>query len=62
VLGQDVWSKSGSMRAKELIGALPDGLAPQQRLTVALWVGGRIAQSALGAGGEPARVRRPVRV
>jgi ABC-2 type transport system ATP-binding protein len=33
VLGQDVWSKSGSMKAKELIGALPDGLALPQRLT-----------------------------
>jgi ABC-2 type transport system ATP-binding protein len=27
VLGQDVWSKAGSAKAKELIGALPDGLA-----------------------------------
>jgi ABC-2 type transport system ATP-binding protein len=33
VLGQDVWSKPGSMKAKELIGALPDGLALPQRLT-----------------------------
>ena len=48
VLGQDVWSRSGSTwsgstrsgstrsgstRAKELIGALPDGLALPQRLT-----------------------------
>jgi len=33
VLGQDVWSKSGSVKAKQLIGALPDGLALPQRLT-----------------------------
>ena len=33
VLGQDVWSKTGSVRAKQLIGALPDGLALPQRLT-----------------------------
>ena len=33
MLGQDVWSKTGSVRAKQLIGALPDGLALPQRLT-----------------------------
>ena len=33
VLGQAVWSKSGSVQAKQLIGALPDGLALPQRLT-----------------------------
>jgi ABC-2 type transport system ATP-binding protein len=33
VLGQDVWSRSGSTPAKRLIGALPDGLALPQRLT-----------------------------
>src|SRR5580693_4855313 len=33
VLGQDVWSKAGSVAAKQLIGALPDGLALPQRLT-----------------------------
>ena len=33
VLGQDVWSKAGSVTAKQLIGALPDGLALPQRLT-----------------------------
>ena len=33
MLGEDVWSKSGSTRAKQLIGALPDGLALPQRLT-----------------------------
>jgi ABC-2 type transport system ATP-binding protein len=33
VLGQDVWSRSGSTSAKALIGALPDGLALPQRLT-----------------------------
>ena len=33
VLGQDVWSKAGSVKAKQLIGALPDGLALPQRLT-----------------------------
>jgi ABC-2 type transport system ATP-binding protein len=33
VLGEDVWSKSASTPAKQLIGALPDGLALPQRLT-----------------------------
>ena len=33
VLGQDVWSRAGSVKAKQLIGALPDGLALPQRLT-----------------------------
>src|SRR3984957_6055395 len=33
VLGQDVWSKTGSVPAKQLIGALPEGLALPQRLT-----------------------------
>ena len=33
VLGADVWSRSGSTPAKQLIGALPDGLALPQRLT-----------------------------
>jgi ABC-2 type transport system ATP-binding protein len=33
VLGEDVWSRSGSAAAKRLIGALPDGLALPQRLT-----------------------------
>jgi ABC-2 type transport system ATP-binding protein len=33
VLGEDVWSTSGSLAAKRLIGALPDGLALPQRLT-----------------------------
>jgi ABC-2 type transport system ATP-binding protein len=33
VLGEDIWSKAGSTRAKQLIGALPDGLALPQRLT-----------------------------
>jgi ABC-2 type transport system ATP-binding protein len=33
VLGEDVWSKPGSMAAKRLIGARPDGLALPQRLT-----------------------------
>src|SRR3984957_16299772 len=33
VLGQDVWSRAGSVTAKQLIGALPDGLALPQRLT-----------------------------
>jgi ABC-2 type transport system ATP-binding protein len=33
VLGEDVWSRSGSASAKRLIGALPDGLALPQRLT-----------------------------
>ena len=33
VLGHDVWSKAGSVTAKQLIGALPDGLALPQRLT-----------------------------
>jgi ABC-2 type transport system ATP-binding protein len=33
VLGEDVWSRSGSTPAKRLIGALPDGLALPQRLT-----------------------------
>ncbi len=33
VLGQDVWSTAGSVAAKQLIGALPDGLALPQRLT-----------------------------
>jgi ABC-2 type transport system ATP-binding protein len=33
VLGEDVWSRSGSAPAKRLIGALPDGLALPQRLT-----------------------------
>jgi len=33
VLGRDVWSEPGSTQAKQLIGALPDGLALPQRLT-----------------------------
>jgi ABC-2 type transport system ATP-binding protein len=33
VLGRDVWSKAESAEAKQLIGALPDGLALPQRLT-----------------------------
>ena len=34
VLGEDVWSRSGSASAKRLIGALPDGLALPQRLSI----------------------------
>ncbi|HEY2284469.1 MAG TPA: ABC transporter ATP-binding protein [Streptosporangiaceae bacterium] len=33
VAGQDVWSAAGSGPAKQLLGALPDGLALPQRLT-----------------------------
>ena len=53
VLGEDVWSKSGSVTAKQLIGALPDGLALPQRLT------GTELLTYLGLLARHARGRRP---